>query len=111
MREGPLVARVAPELAELLEASLRARGEAELAAQVAALRITRVCRCEQPYCGSFWTTARPLKRWLIRGREIELGGRGQRRVTVSVVRGEIAYVEVLFWDEVRDAVARVPEER
>jgi hypothetical protein len=32
-------------------------------------------------------------------------------VTVDVVRGEIAYVEVLFWDDVRDALARVPEKR
>lgn len=105
MTDGPLLARVVPELAERMEARLREQGEPELAGQVAGLRITEVCRCGQPYCGSFFTSSMPMRRWFMRGRQVELGG-PPGDVTVDVVRGEIAYVEVLHWDEVRDAVAK-----
>ncbi len=47
----------------------------------------------------------PMKRWLMRGRQVELGGDHPGEVVLDVVRGEIAYVEVLSWDDVRDAVA------
>ncbi len=107
MGERPRVASVVPGLAERIEAALRAQGEDELAAQVAGLRVTRVCACDQPYCGSFWTSALPIKRWLIRGRQVELADGGPGDVVLDVVRGEIAYVEVLHLDEVRDAMARL----
>jgi hypothetical protein len=100
----PLVAEVAPELARRLEAALRERGEPLLAGQVPALRITRVCRCGQPYCASFWTSRRPMKRWLVRGRQVEVRTGLPGEVALTVVQGEIAYVEVLFWDDVRAAV-------
>jgi hypothetical protein len=100
---APLAA-VSPELARVLEASLRAQGEERLAEQVPALVVTEVCRCDQPYCGSFWTTRLLMKRWFMRGRQVAVGGDHPGDVTLDVVRGEIAYVEVLHWDEVRAAV-------
>jgi len=103
----PLVATLLPELAERMEAALRAQGELRIADEVAALRITGVCRCGQPACGSFHTGPKPIKRWLMRGRQIELRDGGPGDVILDVVRGEIAYVEVLGLDDVRDTVARL----
>ena len=107
MKEAPPVSAVAPALAERIEKALRAQGEAPLADQVADLRVTRVCECGEPYCGSFWTSSLPMKKWLIRGREVELADGGEGSVVLDVVRGQIAYVEVLHLDEVRDAMARL----
>jgi hypothetical protein len=91
-----------------MEAALRAQGEERLADQVAGLRITAVCPCEQPFCGSFHTLSRPMKRWFIRGRQVELADGGPGEIVIDVVRGEIAYVEVLYLDDVREALARIP---
>lgn len=107
MSEGPLVSEVLPGLAKRMGAALHAQGEERLAAQIPGLRITAVCRCEQPFCGSFHTLKRPMKRWFIRGRQVELADGGPGDVVIDVVRGEIAYVEVLYLDEVREALARI----
>ena len=107
MSQEPLLAEVVPQLTEHLEPLLRERGESVLAEQVAELRVTNVCRCGQPYCGSFWTSEHPLRRWFNRGRQVDLREGLPGEVSLSVVRGRIVYVEVLFWDEVRDAIARV----
>jgi hypothetical protein len=48
-----------------------------------------------------------MQKWLIRGRQVELADGGPGEVVLDVVRGRIAYVEVLHLDEVRDAVARI----
>jgi hypothetical protein len=101
---APLVADVHPELAARLEESLREQGEDALAAQVSALRVTVVCTCDSNECGSFYTTERPMRRWFQRGRQVDLGPGLPGLVTVDVIAGRIDYVEVLFWDEVRDAV-------
>jgi hypothetical protein len=90
-----------------MEAAFRAQGEGRLADQMQALRITAVCTCDQPFCGSFHTLSRPMKRWFIRGRQVELADGGPGEVVVDVVRGEIAYVEVLYLDDVREALARL----
>jgi len=101
------VADILPELARRLEELLRERGEELLAAQIADLRVTAVCRCGNDRCGSFYTTERPMKRWFRGGRQVDLTDAFPGWVTLDVVGGEIVYVEVLFWDEVRDAVMNV----
>ncbi len=103
---APLVA-VSPLLVRTLEDALRAQGEERLAERVGELRVTEVCQCEETTCGSFWTTSRPLRRWFARGRQVEVGGDHPGTVTLDVVRGEIAYVEILGWDEVRAALHRL----
>ena len=90
-----------------MEAALRAQGEERLAEQVDGLRITDVCSCDQPYCARFHTGIAPMKRWVMRGRQVELADGGPGEVTVDVVRAEIAYVEVLHLDDVRGALARL----
>lgn len=107
MSEAPLVRAVLPELAGRMEAALRAQGEERLADQVGGLRITAACPCGQPFCGSFHTARRPMKRWFIRGRQVELADGGPGEIAVDVVRGEIAYVEVLHLDDVRQALAGI----
>ena len=104
---APLVADVHPEFATRLEELLRAQGEDALAAQVSALRVTAVCTCDSDECGSFYTTERPMRRWFQRGRQVDLGPGLPGSVTVDVIAGRIDYIEVLFWDDVRDALARV----
>ncbi|HZR93868.1 MAG TPA: hypothetical protein VFA44_15840 [Gaiellaceae bacterium] len=105
MTEPPLLASLLPDLARRIETALRARGEGRLAEQVSGLRITAVCRCEQPFCGSFHTARLPMRRWFLRGRQVELHDGGPGEIALDVVRGEIAYVEVLYLDGVRDALA------
>jgi hypothetical protein len=107
VRDPPLLAAVLPELAGRMESALRAQGEPRVADQVPALRITGPCTCGQSFCGSFQTLKAPLKRWFMRGRQIKLQDGGPGEIVVDVVRGEIAYVEVLYLDDVRDTVARL----
>lgn len=108
MNEGPLLRALLPAFADRLEAGLRAQGESRLADQVAGLRVTAACKCDQQSCGSFHTLRTPMKRWFIRGRQVELTDGGPGQVVVDVVRGEIAYVEVLDVDGVRDTLAALP---
>jgi hypothetical protein len=105
--EAPLVRSVLPELAARIEAGLWAQGEDRLAEQVDGLRITAVCPCEHSYCGSFHTGTLPMKRWFMRGRQVALEDDEPGEVAIDVVRGEIAYVEVLYLEEVREALARI----
>jgi len=106
--EAPLLSEVLPALAQRIETALRAQGELRLAEQMPRLRITHVCRCEMPFCGSFHTLGRPFKRWFIRGRQVEILDGGPGEIVIDVVRGEIAYVEVLHLDDVRERLARLP---
>jgi hypothetical protein len=105
--EAPLLTSVLPELAERIETALWAQGEERIAGQLAELRITGPCTCGQTFCGSFQTLKKPLKRWFMRGRQIEVRDGGPGEIVVDVVRGEIAYVEVLYLDDVRDMLARL----
>jgi len=104
--ERPRLTELLPELAERLEGLLRERGEPQLAEQVKSLRIVGACRCGHDFCGSFYTAPRPIRRWFRRGRQIEFLTELPGEVILDVVGGEIVYVEVLHWDETRDAVAR-----
>jgi hypothetical protein len=98
---------VVPDLARRIEAALRAQGEERVADQVEDLRITAVCPCDQPFCGSFHTSKRPMTRWFLRGRQIKLQDGRPGEIVIDVVRGEIAYVEVLYLDDVREALAQI----
>ncbi len=109
MSESPLVSDVLPGLARRVESALRAQGEVRLVEQVPGLRITAVCRCDQQFCGSFHTSKRPMKRWFIRGRQVEIADGEPGEIVLDVVRGEIAYVEVLYLDDVRERLLRLPD--
>jgi hypothetical protein len=100
MTEGPLVREVLPAFVAELERLLVEEGRADLAAQLPALRVTAVCACEVEGCGSFHT-ARPMKRWFRRGKQVPVGD-----VVVDTIDGAIVYVEVLGRPEVREALER-----
>lgn len=72
-----------------LERLLREAGETALADQVRTLEITRPCECSVEGCRSFHT-ARPVKRWFRRGRQVAVG-----EYVVDAIDGEIVFVEVL----------------
>jgi hypothetical protein len=98
MSEGRLVAAVVPELAAELEQLLRSQGRVELAEQIGLLRITAICPCEVESCASFHT-ARPIKRWFRRGRQVVV-----RDLVVDTIDGQIVFVEVLGRPELRAAL-------
>jgi hypothetical protein len=49
-----------------------------------------------------------MKRWFMRGRQVTLDDGEPGEITVDVVRGEIAYVEVLYLEDVRRALFALP---
>ena len=100
MPDGPLLAKTLPELAAELDRLLRRQGHPELAEQLPVLRIAAVCSCEVEGCASFYT-ARPLRRWFRRGRQIPAGD-----MVVDTIDGEIVFVEVLGRPDVREALRR-----
>jgi hypothetical protein len=98
MGDRPLVRDVLPGLAAELERLLEEAGRLDLAEQVPSLRLWAACSCEVEGCGSFYT-ARPMKRWFRRGREVPAGG-----LFVNTIDGNIAFVEVLGRPDVRAAL-------
>ena len=93
-----LLVNAAPSFASELEDALRAAGRADLAEQVATLRVREVCRCEVAGCASFYAH-RPIKRWFRRGKQVPAG-----ELVVDTIDGEIVYVEVLERPDVRAAL-------
>jgi hypothetical protein len=89
-----------PELADEIEALLRATGEADLAAQVHDLDIVDRCRCKDDFCSTFCVQPKPPGAY----------GPGHRNVVLSpetgmlifdVVDEKIGCVEVLYRDDVQ----------
>jgi len=98
MSDDPLLRERLPHLATELERLLRDQERPDLAEQIATLRITAVCPCEVEGCGSFYT-ARPMKRWFRRGRQVALGD-----IVVDSIDGEVVFIEVLGRPDVRAAL-------
>lgn len=101
--EAPLMLDVVPELAEEIERGLRDSGHADLAEQVAGLRMLKSCPCGDDFCATFRTVAVPeglagRKRW---GIPLE------NHLIIHVLEGEIVEVEVLFRDDLRPKIRAV----
>ena len=112
MTEPPLVEAVLPR-ARRADRGRRCarRGRSASPSRSTTLRITAVCPCDQPYCGSFHTLQaadQALVHPRSPGRRCADDEPGE--ISVDVVRGEIAYVEVLYLDGVRETLARLPPE-
>ena len=104
---APLLRDVLPDLASVLEERLIEQDEPDLAEQVATLRLVAPCSCRDDFCGSFYTAPRPAGAWGPGHENVVIEGNLPGDVILDVVDRRIMYVEVLFWDEIRDAVARV----
>jgi hypothetical protein len=98
-----------PLLARELAALLIEAEEPELASQVAELEIVDRCRCGDDFCSTFYTQPKPVGSY----------GPGHRNVALTpdtgylildVVSGRIMCVEVLYRDEIRQAlIAAIPK--
>lgn len=95
-----------PSLAQELRMLLIEAEELELAAQVSGLEIVDRCRCGDDFCATFYTQPKPLGSY----------GSGHRNVALTpekgwlildVVDGQIMCVEVLYRDEIREALLAV----
>jgi hypothetical protein len=95
---SPFLVQLVPGLAAELERLLREAGRVDLAEQVPELRVTAPCACEVEGCASFYT-ARPMKRWFRRGKQVPVGD-----LVVDTIDGEIVFVEVLGRPEIRAAL-------
>jgi hypothetical protein len=92
-----------PNLANELEVLLRDQGELSLAAQVTSLNILDRCRCGDDFCGSFYTRPKPEKSYGPHHRSLALNAT-KGMIIVDAVGESIAFVEVLYRDEIRDAL-------
>ena len=90
-----------PELVNELEALLGAQGEANLAALVRGLQIVERCRCGDDFCATFDVQPKPEGAYGPTHRNVVLDpDRGM--LILDVVNQEIACVEVLYRDDVRE---------
>ena len=105
-RQAMLFTHAFPQLSQELEQLLEDAGEANLAAQVAELRIVDRCRCGDDFCASFYTRPKPNGAY----------GPGHRNVALTPTKGmlildvvarEIACVEVPNRDDVREKLLAV----
>jgi hypothetical protein len=89
-----------PTLADELLVGLAECGEAQLAQQVAELRVLGRCRCGEEFCGQLYTMPQPRGAWGPGLRNVQVPV-ATGMVILDVVDGRIGSVEVLFRDEVR----------
>ncbi len=100
MTDAPLLAQILPDLGAELDRLLREQHRPDLVDQLPSLRIVAVCPCQVEGCASFYT-ARPMRRWFRRGKQVPVGD-----VVVDTIDGEIVFVEVLQRPDVRAVLER-----
>ena len=100
---SPFLKDVLPSFSDELTTLLTAAGEQGLAAQVSGLRIVDRCRCGDDFCGTFYTEPKPQGSYGAGHKNLVLEPvKGE--VILDLVNGSIACVEVLYRDEIRDAL-------
>jgi hypothetical protein len=92
-----------PELAEELRQLLKAAGETELAQTGDGLHIVDRCHCGDDFCATFYTQPKPQGAYGTGHRNIDLESENGM-IILDVVNETIACVEVLYRDEVRNAL-------
>ena len=95
-----------PELALELQELLTEAGRAELASQIATLKIVDRCRCGDYFCASFYTQLKPNGRYGPGHDCLELEP-AEGMLILDVVAGEIAHVELLNREGVRKRLLEV----
>ena len=101
-RELPL-SKVLPELSTELVRLLLQVGERDLADKVPCLHIVDRCRCEDEFCGSFYTAPKPSGSYGPGHRNVGLSP-DKGMLILDVVNEEIHHVEVLDRDEILAAL-------
>jgi hypothetical protein len=87
--EPPLISALWPDLAAELVTALREEGETGLAATAGTLRVLEQCDCDDDFCQSFYTAAKPAGAY----------GPGHRNVGLSPSRPGYLIVDVVH-DEI-----------
>ena len=106
--EKPRLVEVLPELAVELTTLLEASNQHELAGQVPGLVIFDRCRCGDSFCASFYTQPKPNGAYVGDHGTIDLDAT-EGMILVDVVDTQIAHVEVLYRDEIRETLrSRIP---
>jgi hypothetical protein len=104
----PLLTDTLPEFATELQQLLTEKGEPDLAAQVPGLLIFDCCRCgDDICCGTFYTQPKPEGAYGPGHRNLRLMPNEGTLLILDVVRGEIACVEVLDREDVREKLIAV----
>jgi hypothetical protein len=101
----PLV-EVLPDLALEIERLLKIQGEPDLAAQVIGLRILDRCRCGDDFCSTFYVQPQPEGAYGPNHRNIVLEPE-RGALILDLVDEQIACVEVLYRDEIRERLHSV----
>ena len=111
MPETPELKRLVtalPALARELTTLLIEAEEFELAAQTPELKIVDRCLCGDEFCATFYTQPKPMRSYGPDHRNVALTPE-KGWLILDVVGGQIMCVEVLYRDELRDALrAMVP---
>jgi hypothetical protein len=103
-----LLSTVLPEFAGELRTLLLQENEPGLATQVADLKILDRCRCGDEFCASFYTLPKPDGAYGPGHRCLEVEPE-KGMIILDVVGETIAHVEVLYRDEIREALfAAIP---
>jgi hypothetical protein len=98
----PLLKEVLPKFAEEIE-ELLSKNEPKLASQVASLAIVDRCRCREDFCAAFYVEPKPLGAYGPGHRNVDLEPENGM-IILDVVNDRIMQVEVLYRDEVRQAI-------
>ena len=105
---APLLTEALPQFAAELEKALHRDGVPSLAGQVGGLQLVDRCRCRDEFCATFYTVAKPRGPWRDLGKHENLEVSAESgMIILDLVDGHIAAVEVLYRDDVRDALHKV----
>jgi hypothetical protein len=95
-----------PAFATELQRLLTEQGEPELAAQVTGLMIFDRCRCGDDFCATFYTQPKPEGAYGPGHRNVALAP-DEGMLILDVVAGEIACIEVLDRNDVREKLLSI----
>ena len=93
--EPPLISVQWPHLAAELVIALHEEGETDLATKADLLRVLELCDCDDNFCQSFYTAAKPAGAYGPGHRNVGLSPSKPGYLILDVVDDEIMYVEVL----------------
>ena len=98
-----LLREALPELAQEVERLLAKDGHESLAKQIPQLELVDRCRCEDAFCATIYTAPRPDGTWGPEHENVVLDPE-KGMLVLDVVRGVVSCIEVLYRDDVRQAV-------
>ena len=106
MSQGPLLLESAlPDFALELRRLLEREDRADLARQVAGLRLVDRCRCGDDFCATFYTASKRGGAWGPDHETIVLPSADSGMINIDLVAGRIVEVEVLYREDLRAVLA------